>query len=181
MSFINNLGIKLPVNDIYIKMRDYTIHVYISGCYLTYYTVLKDRTFCQRFQNRKISPNVLNEMMIKAVFTGDPSVVQHFEDCGFEVNATFYGITVLTLADFQAYEDVCKVLESRKAFRKKYNGDIFFINLIRSDFSRYQVIRMFHELIDPLPLVHRVFESGNSSSWSFGALQYASTQNSVIL
>lgn len=58
-------------------------------------------------------------MMVKAMFTGVPNVIQHFVNCEFDVNATFYGITVLTWAEYLAYDEDSRFLKSNKAFRKK--------------------------------------------------------------
>lgn len=149
-------------------------YAYQTGCYSIYYTVLKDKKFHRQFLNRKQDVHIsetLNEMMGKAVFTGDPNVVQLFVNYGFNVNATFSKITVLKWAEYLAYDDVCKVLESSKAFRKRYNGDSFFICLIKYCVFRYT--HPFNLPIDPLPIIHQACESGNCPIWPFDALLFA--------
>ncbi|CAG2252558.1 unnamed protein product [Mytilus edulis] len=99
----------------------------------------------------------LDELMVKAVFSGDPNVVQLFVNRGFNVNATFLRITVLKWAEYLAYDDVCKVLESRKAFRKNDNGYPILVCLINHGVFR-RMSYLFPS-IDPLPIIHQACES----------------------
>ncbi|XP_071126377.1 uncharacterized protein [Mytilus edulis] len=154
---------------------NYLFHyAYETGCYSIYHKVLRDTKFYRQFLKRKQDVHMtrtLDELMVKAVFSGDPNVVQLFVNRGFNVNATFLRITVLKWAEYLAYDDVCKVLESSKSFRKNDNGDPILVCLINHGVFRRMSYRS--PAIDPLPIIHQACESGRCSYLPFDAFQNA--------
>lgn len=136
-----------------------TIFIFLlAGCYRAYNMIFEETNFQKRFFLTKSSDDyfktILDRIMIRAVFTCDPSVVQLFIDNGFNINASLRECSALVWAEHLHCMDVVNILHTMGATRQHPRAIHSPVLILIEDYVAVK--------LDILPIIHRLCTYGLS-------------------
>lgn len=154
-----------------------TIFIFlVTGCYRAYNMIFEETDFQKRFFLTESSfiNTILDSIMIRAVFTCDPSVVQLFIDNGFNINASLDKCSALVWAEHLHCMDVVNILYKMGATRQYPRANHSLVFLLIEDYVAVK--------LDILPIIHRLCTYGLSVTGDNSSLTAVWTrhQNNVV-